>query len=602
MRRALRKLWWTVSDGDPVVGALVVGLVALYVLTRGVFQGKASGDGLSTLLYLPSIFVHHTLDSRQAVEEAHAFVLPFVNGHMINRYPVGPSLLWSPFYVLGLGVESVGRALGAWRGEPFGNNYVSYWFCGLGTLVWALVAIGAMFRFLRRRFAVGASRFGVIAAVLGTPTVWYLVHQPTYQHGLSFALAVLIVERWDVWRAAPTWRQHVALGALIGLAALVRTQELIFLVIPAFDVVAAMIAIARDSGAERARRLAVVAGKGLVTLLVALAVFALQVLVWRYYLGEWKTSASWDWMRWGRPEVIGLLFSTRSGLFAWSPLVYLALFGFAVSRRTRGLLPIAMLVVLAADTWVNAVKSDWWGQWSFGARRFCDVAVVFAFGFAAAWERFPRRGWRSFCVALTTLVVGWSFVCMEYIRQGKLHSTGGFASGMWERLRTMHAPAPLWRTFRAIGWPPCWPASIPWALSHDVPVRKFEEVYGNYFLTKLYRDDFRGHRDFELTDDNARRFLISGFTTVRDDGRAEVVSPARVFIPVFEAIPVTVTIDGAFPPGVATATWNGRAVSVTKSPTAITFSARARYGVNDLRLDVPTGSTVSALRANDLPR
>src|SRR5262249_3158933 len=135
--RSLR--WW--YDGDRVLAALMGFVVLYYVVQPGIFQGKGSGDGIIDFLFLPSLVTHGTLDIRRADADAHFWVMPVINGRMTNHFPIGPPILWSPMYLLSLGIEKIVRPFGRLRGQPFGVNAFSYWMCGLATLLWSLVGI-----------------------------------------------------------------------------------------------------------------------------------------------------------------------------------------------------------------------------------------------------------------------------------------------------------------------------------------------------------------------------------------------------------------------------------------------------------------------------
>src|SRR5262249_34261318 len=189
----------------------------------GIFQGKGSGDGIIDFLFLPSLVTHGTLDIRRADADAHFWVMPVINGRMTNHFPIGPPILWSPMYLLSLGIEKIVRPFGRLRGQPFGVNAFSYWMCGLATLLWSLVGIRAVYRLCERHLGRGPARVGILGAVLGTPIIWHIVTQPLLQHALSFALCSILVERWDAWRAEGfNLRRSIAMGALGGLVALVR--------------------------------------------------------------------------------------------------------------------------------------------------------------------------------------------------------------------------------------------------------------------------------------------------------------------------------------------------------------------------------------------
>jgi len=65
MRRVVE--WLTC--GDRWVGIAMLVLVVYYVTTRGVFQGKASGDGWFGFQYLRAIVFFHTIDMKGPLPE-----------------------------------------------------------------------------------------------------------------------------------------------------------------------------------------------------------------------------------------------------------------------------------------------------------------------------------------------------------------------------------------------------------------------------------------------------------------------------------------------------------------------------------------------------
>ena len=79
-----------------------------------------------------------------------------------------------------------------------------------------------------------------------------------------------------------------------------------------------------------------------------------------------------------------MLFSSRHGLFSWSPLLIFAALGFLffVRREPRVGVPLALL--LAGLVYVNSSVADWWAGGSFGARRFDSAIPIFALGLATA--------------------------------------------------------------------------------------------------------------------------------------------------------------------------------------------------------------------------
>lgn len=80
--------------------------------------------------------------------------------------------------------------------------------------------------------------------------------------------------------------------------------------------------------------------------------------------------------------VWGTLWSSRHGLFIWTPVALLAVIGlFLLSRRDRELAGVSLVAVLLLVV-SNAAARDWWGGASFGMRRLVSATPLFALGFA----------------------------------------------------------------------------------------------------------------------------------------------------------------------------------------------------------------------------
>jgi hypothetical protein len=306
-------------------------------------------------------------------------------------------------------------------------------------------------------------------------------------------------------------------------------------------------------------------------------------------------------MRWSAPSIVGMLFSMRGGLLAWSPVVYLSLVGLWLGRRRLGALAVGGTVLFVLELYVNASVWDWWSSWSYGARRFCNLAVVFALGLGGLWVGVERRrlARRAVFVASALLVVG-NVLMMELVRQRKTPSSSGVTLAAWERLEGLGAPRPVASLFRRMGWPFSWPAAAPFALYHRAPIRSFEEIYGAYLC---YRD-FWEHRvqdtGANFRGREGRRYWVSGLGepnpktgSPRVDGRA-----ARLLLPLFRSEAMRVRLEGTFPPDrVRDIRWNRAPVAAHLDRADLVFdldAGRVRHQINEL--DLPEGVELSAVR------
>jgi hypothetical protein len=581
-----------------VVGVAMLALVVYYVATRGVFQGKASGDGWFGFQYLRGIVWFHTLDMRAPLPE----YLPFFGlagpgHHMPNRCPFGPVFVWMPLYLVACAVHGVAGLLHAsWR---IGNGQSPFeaWVTGLSTLAAVLVGWRYTYVVVARHLGRGAARIGSLAAVWATPIAWYAVTQPFYQHGLAFCFVAILVEYWDRTAGDPGWRRMLVCGGVGGVAMMMRGQEALWLLLPGVEALWHVMV-----GPARRRWL----GGGIVLVAATLVAFAPQMLVWWYYTGSPLHPAQVEPLRPTTPFVVVSLFSTRGGLFPWSPVVYASVAGlvFAFAReadaRARRL-TLALAAVFALEIYV--VSSAWvvTGGYGYGARRLSDGAVLFALGVGLLWARcararspWPRRlvaGFVALCIVLNV-------VTMELLRAKKIPSSGAYARSA-ERFLDDLGLARAGRLFGAIGYPFVQPAGWLFALAHHAPVTAFEDIVGNWFLDRdgqWLQVQSRG----TALDASARGYVMSGLALAppKTKPAARVTGPIRLLLPMFAHEPIVVHLAGRVPPGARAAAWNGSAVAVADEAKGLRLSvsgAAVHAGVNELTLTLPAGATLDRI-------
>src|SRR5438128_1313171 len=157
-------------------------------------------------------------------------------GRHINFAPLGSALLWSPFYLLAHAGVLAARALGAHvAADGFSFPYVAavcyasalYGLAGLLLVHDALRGPGGL--------PEPAATLAVAGLWLATPLLYYMTLAPAFSHAAGvFAVALLL---WLTLRAAARPPASVwawaAIGAAGGLAALVREQDGLFLIVPA---------------------------------------------------------------------------------------------------------------------------------------------------------------------------------------------------------------------------------------------------------------------------------------------------------------------------------------------------------------------------------
>jgi hypothetical protein len=97
-----------------------------------------------------------------------------------------------------------------------------------------------------------------------------------------------------------------------------------------------------------------------------------------------------EFMRWGSPRIVEVLFSDLHGLFSWTPIVALGVAGLVPLVRRHRLIGTAAAAAFVLSLYTNSVVADWWAGEAFGARRFVSCFPIFTLGLAAAFDRLEK--------------------------------------------------------------------------------------------------------------------------------------------------------------------------------------------------------------------
>ena len=570
----------------------MLALVVYYVATRGVFQGKASGDGFFGFQYLRGIVFFGSLDMHGPLPEyAPFFGFSGPGHHMPNRCPFGPVFFEMPFYLVAVALHWLCGVVHKPWAAGLGQSQFEFWMAGLATLAGVLVGWRYTYALVARYAGRTAACIGSTAAVWATPIAWYAVTQPLYQHGLAFCAVAVLLEYWDRTVGDASWRRMLVLGLVGGAGMMVRGQEALWLLLPGVEA-----AWHVATGPERRRWLM----GGVVLCAATLVAFLPQMLVWRYYTGSLTHPAQVEPLRPTTPFLVVSLFSTRGGLFPWSPVVYASVLGlFYCARAKASRVTLALAAVFVLEVYV--ISSAWvvTGGYGYGARRLSDGATLMALGIGLLWARcevarsvWPRRlvaAFVGFCMLL-------NLVTMELLRAKKIPSSGAYARSA-ERFLDDLGMHRLGRVFGVIGYPFVQPAGWLFALAHHVPASTFEDVVGNWFLD---RDGqwFQVQSKGTPLDETARGYVLSGLAVGPPKTPARVTGPIRMLLPMFAAEPIVVHLAGRVPAGERAATWNGVTVKAYDEPKGVRLvvpGGAVRAGVNELRLTLPAGATLDRI-------
>lgn len=370
-----------------ILGACLAFALLTYVRVNDGSAELYVTDAYYYYAYLPSWFMDHDLDFANQYQHRPdlaptIWMAPTRIGMPGNPYAMGMPLLLSPAFVLAQWICG-----GTGDGWEIRYQVPVYTLAFLYSLAGVLLTAQMFSRFFGERVTFEAA----VLLALGTPWLAYIWFEPSYSHGVSSFTVALYLAALLRARETPTGINMLLVGATLGIACMARWQNL------ALGICACMLL-----GKAPFPRLLLIAP-------AAILAFFPQMVVWKQIYGEWITQPQGaGYMQWGRPQVLGLLFSTNHGVYTWTPILLLSTLGFALVQPALRTMAASVFAGIAVQVLINAQVSDWWGSGAFGMRRMVDYLPLFALGHAAFGERVAEnkhldRGIRVLCVILVLL-------------------------------------------------------------------------------------------------------------------------------------------------------------------------------------------------------
>lgn len=419
---------WRVERGAVVM--LLLFLLSLPFMTPRV----AASDEIEYFSYLPSVLFDGDLNFRNQYEyfcnrapedcTASRFRETFLDlktptGLQINFGPIGTALLWLPFYLVGHLIAQFFQTIDpTLRADGYSTPYI-YAVC-IGSVVYGWLGIYLAYRIARSYFAEWVSLGAALTVLFATNAVYYMYVAPAFSHAASLFASALFVYIW--WRTRATraqgnWGAWLGVGLSGGLMSIVREQEAVFFIMPLVEIGLWVYASlrARESSANMGKWLR----GGVVMLAGAFVVSIPQLITYRVLNGNFLPAHNvTDKFTWDGSHIFDILFSDFHGLFAWTPVVLLAVIGLGLLWRQDKLLAVAFWSALALEIYLLGSFSTWFGGAAYGGRRFINCTVLFVVGLTALADTVKLRVPRSVFAGLSAALIIWNlFFIIQFVTE-----------------------------------------------------------------------------------------------------------------------------------------------------------------------------------------
>lgn len=522
--------------GRTLTWAFVALGAVLYLSLYATLSAGPTGDGFYTYLMVDSLVTDLDLDLANQFARAGnpwGYQPDPDTGFLRMRYEAWPLFVWAPLMLLGKLLASIAGALGL-VGDP--DKLVQTVTLAASPLA-AILGVLALVKLLVRHVDRTVAWLAALGCIMSTQLVFYSLASPAYAHPLSFAFSALLLERLDaVTRSddGPTLRESVVLGAILGALMNCRPQSAVFSLLLLWPLARAL---------SRGKPLSWLGMRAGCMALSALACFAPTLLLFAHVYGSpFETFQGPHFMRWSQPELLAVWFSSAGGLFPYTPVAWLGIAGLVALARSAAFRVPALLMLLTflVHSFVNACAWDYWGGATFGARRASELVAILAVGAAAVLVRAlgwvvarPRAAFATLGGCLLALQLSLYTAASSAALEGELPLIGPTKFSQRARLITGRWARAL---ERGLGDPFALPASLFFALRHDVPLWQYSCVVGRSFLEPSASDaqfHTRELLDFKRSED--RCLLAADFD--RDEpsgaeGRLVKGRRGRVLLPV----------------------------------------------------------------------
>lgn len=346
--------------------------ILLFVLSFTIFlvhflivEKAIYGDGRYYYSYLPAFLIQHTFNLSSAFEHTDIPVWALTPLHLpANIYPIGSALFWTIPYLLAFGFSFI---------FGYSNMFSVLFQIPIGAFVICLSTFGLwlLFKSLEKFFPPSIALLSVLTVFFTTNLLFYGSVDVLNSHPITFFLSCVFL---FFWLKRPTLGNAIVIGVAYGLLMLVRPQEILFGILLASSIL-------RKN--EK---------KYIFSFITAALIFLPQLLLWKVEWGSWYINpylhaATFNFLK---PELVGVLFNTQSGLFLWTPITLLAFIGlFLFAKDYKVAIPMILLILL--ELYIISSWSIWWEGKSYSARMLISSLPFLSFGLAYIYEKIRSK-------------------------------------------------------------------------------------------------------------------------------------------------------------------------------------------------------------------
>lgn len=357
-------------------------------------------DGAGYYDYLPSLFIYGDFPSKD-IDQSDGFSERVNNlsfyvdykEHKINKYPCGTAVLLSPFfYYAHLNAASGGHENNGFS-QPYQKSvfYASVFYLFLGLVF--LRKLLSLYHLSRINIAIVQ-----FLTVFSTSIINYTSFDPSFSHVYSFFAITAFLFFAKSYFLSQDKKQFLWACVFIGLIFLLRQINIIIILFVPF--LAGSYANLKSGVLNILKNMPV----AVIGIVISFSIVCIQLFLWHYQTGRFLVySYQGEGFNSLSPSFFDVLFSYRKGLFVYTPIVFIALFGgcFLIKNKSYYLL-LSWFAFFVLLTYIISSWHDWGYGCSYGHRAYIDFYAVFFILLAFLLE--GLKFWPKLSVILISLL------------------------------------------------------------------------------------------------------------------------------------------------------------------------------------------------------
>lgn len=402
---------------------IVFALSSIFLLHYYVVGQAVYGDGIYYYAITHSIYFDHDLNTQNQLGHHYS---PKSNnsskeepletretltktGLASNKYPLGSSLAW----LAAISLSDVSANLLKHFNPSFPNNgYSNIYQISVGLLNILFVSFGLflLYKFLLKSHSQLSSLLAVSTLIFGSNLLYYGGIDVINSHPLSFLVATVFLIYWSK-NKNKTYRNWLIIGIIIGILALVRTQDLIFLSLVIFENIFLMF---RNESPFLVKLYKFLLNNLLVALGFLISFFP-QLIEWRIIFGNFLQNpyiSSKEGFNFFSPHLFEIFFSSKVGLFIWTPIYLFCFVGLFLLLKKNRYLSLSGIILLFSQIILISSWSGWSQGESFSIRMLISGLPFLALGLVSFIDFLPKKWHLKYLFSFT--IVSYNLIAIFY--------------------------------------------------------------------------------------------------------------------------------------------------------------------------------------------